>query len=52
MNVKAAGSSAPVRCDAEFLVACDASLPDSQPFCYLMREKGPVRDSLYPASRR
>jgi hypothetical protein len=51
-NVHAAGSSAAVQCDAEFIVGCDASLPEDQPFCYLMKEKGPVRDSLYPAARR
>ena len=39
-------------CNSEFLVSCDASRPDDKPFCTLMRERGPVRDSIYPADRR
>jgi hypothetical protein len=40
-----------VDCSTEYLVGCDASIPEGQSFCSVMREKGP-RDSIYPASRR
>jgi hypothetical protein len=39
-------------CKAEYLVGCDASVPAKQPFCWLIRELGPVRESIYPANRR
>jgi len=40
-----------VDCNTEYLVGCDASVPEGQSFCSAMREKGP-RDSIYPSSRR
>jgi hypothetical protein len=42
----------PVGCESQFVVGCDASIPESRPFCMLMREKGPVRESIYPAASR
>jgi hypothetical protein len=42
----------PVDCNAEFLVGCDASAPDSKQFCTLVQEKGRARDSIYPGNRR
>ena len=41
----------PVDCTSEYLVGCDGSTPANQPFCTLMREKGPVRESIYPGNR-
>lgn len=42
----------PVDCTSEYLVSCDASAPENRPFCTLMRERGPVRESIYPGDRR
>lgn len=42
----------PVDCDSEFIVGCDGATPDGKPFCALVREKGRVRNSIYPGNRR
>ena len=41
-----------VDCDSEYLVGCDASVPKDTPFCWVIEEVGPVRDSAYPRDRR
>ena len=41
-----------IDCNSEYLVGCDGAAPDNQQFCSLMREKGPARDSIYPAGKR
>jgi hypothetical protein len=51
VKVKATTGDAPVDCNTEYLVGCDASAPEGQSFCWAMKEKGP-RDSVYPAARR
>jgi hypothetical protein len=52
LKVPSPNGRTPLDCASEYLVACDASTPESKPFCSLVREKGPVRDSIYPAGRR
>lgn len=47
-NIAVQGS-APLECDNEYLVSCDATLPDNEPFCRVTPELGPVRESIYPA---
>ena len=52
LKLASPNGSTPMDCSSEYLVACDASTPESKPFCRVVRESGPVRDSIYPASRR
>ena len=52
VDVGAEEASVAVDCDAQYLVGCDAAGPSSEPFCRLVREVGPVRDSAYPEARR
>ena len=49
---KSPNGQTPVDCASQYLVGCDASAPASKPFCTLMHEKGPVRDSIYPGNGR
>lgn len=50
--IKGTNGAKVVDCNSEFLVGCDATTPDGRPFCVLMKEKGLVRDSIYPAGKR
>ena len=52
LKVQSPNGRTPLDCSSEYIVACDASTPESKPFCSVVREKGPVRDSIYPGSRR
>ena len=52
VDVATGDGSVVADCDAQYLVGCDASAPSSEPFCRLVREAGPVRDSAYPEERR
>lgn len=44
-----AGNPTPLACTNAYLVSCDATLPESEPFCRVTPEIGPVRESIYPA---
>ena len=50
--VATATGQARLDCNTQFLVGCDASVPDSQSFCWLMQEVGPVRESTFPKARK
>ncbi len=39
-------------CNSEYVIGCDVSIPGTQPFCQLVTEIGPERDSSYPKTRR
>jgi hypothetical protein len=52
LKLASPNGTTPLDCSSEYLVACDASAPESKPFCSVVRETGPVRDSIYSASGR
>lgn len=52
VDVNTKAGDVPVDCESEYLVGCDASVPKDTPFCWVIEEVGPVRDSAYPRDRR
>ena len=52
VEVATRGGETPVDCESEYLVGCDASVSKDTPFCWVIEEIGPVRDSAYPRDRR
>jgi len=45
----AVAHSPQIECDNQYLVTCDATAPESEPFCHVTEEASPVRESIYPA---
>lgn len=52
LKLQAPNGATPVDCDSQFIVGCDGAIPESRPFCSLIHEQGPSRESLYPGARR
>ena len=52
VDVSTKAGDVPVDCESEYLVGCDASVPKDTPFCWVIEEVGPVRNSAYPKDRR
>jgi len=38
-----------IECDSQYLVTCDATAPENEPFCHVTEETSPARESIYPA---
>jgi hypothetical protein len=52
VKVKETGATTPISCTSDYVVACDVDIPETQPFCTLVREIGTGRRSAYPAGMR
>jgi hypothetical protein len=52
VKVATAKGDATTGCGNHFIVGCDASAPETMPFCRIIKEVGPVRDSAYPKGSR
>lgn len=52
VEVETKGGLSKTDCTNQFVVGCDATVDEDTPFCWLVTEVGPVRDTAYPKKRR